>query len=401
MITVASVRAILSGIAFLALVQSCTVGDRNVPSVWPQRAVVPYAEVAVEGGEVPFSMGGFGSDMAFSAVDTTFWLLTDRGPNVDGRLPDSKVFLQPDFVPCIGVFRCEGDTLRRVRTIALRDSTGRPFCGLPNVSEGATGETAFSIGGDVLSVGTQKGIDPEGLALMPDGSFWVSDEYGPFLMHFSADGRCMQVRSPFNGGLPAAYAHRRPNRGMEGLCANRTGTLLYGMLQSPMPESAAYASADELPLCVISLATDEMREYLYPLDRAAEGVSALACVNDSTLLVLERDGAFPVDGKGFKRIYRVSLPQAVPGRPVRLDKVLEVDVLQAVPGYVHDKAEGMALVGDSVIVVVNDDDFGVATGDGEMPYKPKLNPSGRLDFNELVFIRHRMEEQMDGGPRQP
>ena len=86
---------------------------------------------------------------------------------------------------------------------------------------------------------------------------------------------------------------------------------------------------------------------------------------------------------------------------LEITKVLEVDVLQAVPGYVHDKAEGMALVGDSVIVVVNDDDFGVATGDGEMPYKPKLNPSGRLDFNELVFIRHRMEEQMDGGPRQP
>ena len=225
---------------------------------------------------------------------------------------------------------------------------------------------------------------------MPDGSFWVSDEYGPFLLHFSADGRCLQVRSPFNGGLPGAYAHRRPNRGMEGLCANRAGTLLYGMLQSPMPESAGYAAADELPLCVISLATGDIREYLYPLDTMAEGVSALACVDDSTLLVLERDGAFPINGKGFKRIYRVTLPGTVPGRPLRLAKTLEVDLLKALPGYAHDKAEGLALIGDSILVVANDDDFGLMAGDKDMPCKPKLNPGGHPDFNELVFIRHRL-----------
>ena len=81
-------------------------------------------------------------------------------------------------------------------------------------------------------------------------------QYGgfTFLMRFSAEGRCMEVRSPFNGGLPAVYAGRRPNRGMEGLCANEAGTLLYGILQSPMTGSAGYAKPDELPLCAISLA---------------------------------------------------------------------------------------------------------------------------------------------------
>ena len=177
---------------------------------------------------------------------------------------------------------------------------------------------------------------------------------------------------------------------MEGLCANRSGTLLYGMLQSPMPESTGYAAADELPLCVISLATGDIREYLYPLDAAAEGVSALACVDDSTLLVLERDGAFPMNGKGFKKIYRVALPGTVSGRPLRLTKTLEVDLLQALPGYAHDKAEGVALIGDSILVVANDDDFGLTAGDENQPCKPKLNPGGRPDFNELVFVRHHL-----------
>ncbi len=385
------VRAALSGAALLTFVLSCASRNGQETDNWPSAASVPFDTVEVKGMQAVVRLGGYGSDLAFSSEDSTFWLLTDRGPNVDGTQPDSKVFPLPEYVPHIGVFHCEGGSLRLLRKIPLCDGQGRPFCGLPNeAGDGQTGETALDLQGRTLHAGTRRGLDPEGLALMPDGSFWVSDEYGPFLLHFSPDGRCLQVRSPFNGGLPAAYAHRRPNRGMEGLCANRAGTLLYGMLQSPMPESAGYAAADELPLCVISLATGDIREYLYPLDTMAEGVSALACVDDSTLLVLERDGAFPINGKGFKRIYRVTLPGTVSGRPIRLAKTLEVDLLQALPGYAHDKAEGLALIGDSILVVANDDDFGLMAGDKDMPCKPKLNPGGHPDFNELVFIRHRL-----------
>lgn len=390
MIITHNVRAALSGAVLLVFVAAGCASPGG-EAEWPQAVSVPSAEVAVEGMEAPVRLGGYGSALAFSAQDSTFWLLTDRGPNVDGAEADTKVFPLPDYVPQVGVFRYEGDSLRSVRRILLFDKQGRRFCGLPNeTGEGQTGESALGLGGNVLHAGQRRGIDPEGLALMPDGTFWVSDEYGPFLMHFSAEGRCMQVRSPFNGGLPAVYARRRPNRGMEGLCANRAGTLLYGILQSPLLDAAGYASPDELPLCVVPLPGGDVREYLYPLDAGAEGVSALACVDDSTLLALERDGAFPDEGRGLKRIYRVRLPQAVPGRPVRVRKELELDLLQAVPGYAHDKAEGLALVGDSILVVANDDDFGLAAGDDDAPCRPKLNPSGQVDFNELVFVRHRV-----------
>lgn len=388
MMTTHYVRAALQGAALLALCAGCASSARQAEP-WPQALSVPFRTAGVEGMDATVRLGGYGSDLAFSAGDSTFWLLTDRGPNVDGAAPDSKIFPLPDYVPRIGVFRREGDSLRLVRDILLCDGLGQPFSGLPQEEgDGQTGETALDVEGRQLPAAGRQGIDPEGLALMPDGTFWVSDEYGPFLMHFSAEGRCVEVRSPFNGGLPAPYARRRPNRGMEGLCASPDGTLLYGILQSPLTDGAGYASADELPLCVISLSSGEVREYLYPLDAGAEGVSALACVDDSTLLVLERDGAFPEAGRGCKLIYRVNLPEAVPGQPLRLHKTLEVDVLKAVPDYAHDKAEGLALVGDSIIVVVNDDDFGLAAGEGGRPCVTKLNASGRPDFNELVFIRH-------------
>ena len=375
----------------MALLAGCAGAGKPGAPGWPLAAEVPSDTAWVDGLDFPVRLGGYGSALAYSSRDSLFWLLADRGPNVDGTQPGSKVFPLPAYVPCVGVFRYQAGRFQWVKKITLRDEKGNPFCGLPNeAGGGTTGETALGLQGQVLHPGLQRGIDPEGLALMPDGTFWVSDEYGPFLMHFSAEGRCMEVRSPFNGGLPSAYAHRRPNRGMEGLCANAAGTRLYGILQSPMAEDVGYAPSGMLPLCVVPLDSGAVREYLYPLDGAAEGVSALACVDDSTLLVLERDGAFPVGGKGFKRIYRTVLPETVPGHPVLLQKALEVDVLASVPDYAHDKAEGMALIGDSVIAVANDDDFGLAAGDSVVPCKPKLAPDGKPDGNEVVFIRHRV-----------
>ena len=32
------------------------------------------------------------------------------------------------------------------------------------------------------------GYDSEGLVALPDGTFWVSDEYGPYITHFDANG---------------------------------------------------------------------------------------------------------------------------------------------------------------------------------------------------------------------
>src|SRR5688500_20185838 len=44
------------------------------------------------GADVPVRAGGFGSALAVDAAGKRFYLLTDRGPNVDGALADSKIF---------------------------------------------------------------------------------------------------------------------------------------------------------------------------------------------------------------------------------------------------------------------------------------------------------------------
>ena len=41
-------------------------------------------------------------------------------------------------------------------------------------------------------------LDSEGLAIAPDGTFWVSDEYGPHIIHFDKNGNTIEKINPFN-----------------------------------------------------------------------------------------------------------------------------------------------------------------------------------------------------------
>lgn len=100
-------------------------------------------------------------------------------------------------------------------------------------------------------------IDAEGLVVdVKDGSFWVSDEYGPYIYHFDPLGKMLAaIRPPpaylpmrngvvsFSSGNPPYYnptaplkpvdgpSGRRNNRGFEGLTVSGDGKQLYALLQ--------------------------------------------------------------------------------------------------------------------------------------------------------------------------
>ncbi|KAL0071104.1 hypothetical protein AAF712_001662 [Marasmius tenuissimus] len=88
-------------------------------------------------------------------------------------------------------------------------------------------------------------LDVEGLVAAADGSYWISDEYGPYIYHFTADGNLISTIQPpaailpkdKNGNLnftseenPATG--RTPNQGFEGLTMDFDKNILYAMLQS-------------------------------------------------------------------------------------------------------------------------------------------------------------------------
>ena len=232
---------LLALLAGATAVASCRKDNEPAAITYPAYAEASNPRVlsTAPNGTVLYN-GGFGSALAPDPNDpTVFYLLTDRGPNAAGVAANSIVFGKADFTPQIGKFRLKDGQLTLEQTILLKNAAGQPITGLPNPSgQGNTGETALDLSGQALGTSAD-GIDSEGLVLAPDGTFWISDEYGPHIAHFDATGKQLERINPFGTGqggrtLPLVLARRRPNRGMEGLCLTPDGKTLVGLMQSPL-----------------------------------------------------------------------------------------------------------------------------------------------------------------------
>ena len=78
-------------------------------------------------------------------------------------------------------------------------------------------------------------FDVESIARMDDGSFWVGEEFGPYLLHFSAEGHLLRppvrhpvLRAPQNPqNTPANPSNLPSSRGFEAMTRNGDGTRLY------------------------------------------------------------------------------------------------------------------------------------------------------------------------------
>lgn len=402
----------------------------------------------------PFSLrqGGFGSDVAAHPNDKKeFYAITDRGPNADyddGIHGAGKIFPIPDYVPKIGLFEVqENGSVKLIKTILLKDRNGRYITGLPNTAAlGGTGETPYDINGHVITVDPTKpydpvtnpiklddyGLDSEGLAALKDGTFWVSDEYGPHIVHYDVNGKEIGRINPFvNDGrntftLPQEFSYRRANRGMEGLTITPDQKTLVGIMQSTMDLPIKAVNKSTLTRIVtINLETGKVAQYLYRQEIAENSNSAIVAINENEFLVLERDGAFLRDKSNImKHVYRIDLKNAtnleniVPQGDIRQDpklgltiagktleqyvlslgweglqtlniqpvsKTLVLDMGKRV-SYPHDKMEGIWLIDQHHLGVLNDDDMGLWKNNNGLEQKYLDNVRMRVDTPTLYVI---------------
>ncbi|MCO5971132.1 esterase-like activity of phytase family protein [Actinoallomurus soli] len=287
-------------------------------------------------GGVKVTGGAYGSALApVPGHRDEFYGLTDRGPNVDGP-NGTKILPLPGFTPAIGRFRLKDGTAVLERTIPLRAADGTPYNGRVN-PQATTGETLTDLDGNTLAP-SANGYDSEGLVAMRDGSFWVSDEYGPFITHFDRDGRAIERLSPFDGSLPRELANRVPNKGMEGLTLTPDGRTLVGIMQSALQQpdlTAKTKNVTTLRIVTYDLRTRATHEYVYLLDDPktnSGAVSEITALSGTRFLVDERDGN-PEPG-AYKRLFTIDLSGAT-----------DVGPRASVPGAGYDAAKGGLLVG--------------------------------------------------------
>lgn len=101
-------------------------------------------------------------------------------------------------------------------------------------------------------------FDVESIARMEDGTFWVGEEFGPYLLHFDAEGRLLSrpvrhpyLRAPQNPQNTVAAPSNLPSsRGFEAMSRNGDGTRLH-----VTTEASVVSEADKRKLVIFEFDT--------------------------------------------------------------------------------------------------------------------------------------------------
>ncbi len=348
----------------------------------------PFEKVGLNGSEVPYTVlaktndgveiqnGGYGSDACAHPTDSSlFYLVTDRGPNID-------------------------------------------FKG--NRGKGATGEIAYDLVGNILGT-DEYGLDSEGIVAMKDGTFWISDEYGPHIVHYDADGKQIERISPFGidtgkRHLPAVLARRRANRGMEGLAITPDEKTLVGIMQSTLfnPSKKEISNKQLVRIVTFDIKTGRTKQYAYIQNKETDSTCGITALSNTEFVVIERDGKFSAEKEAHKYLFKIDLkdatditgenPESKEGlllngktleqctteeieaaeiKPVK--KEFLVDLVEYLPNkYPHDKLEGLWILDSNTIAVANDNDFAINVENNQLVQK-KLPGTGRID-NDVIYV---------------
>lgn len=341
--------------------------------------------------------------------DGTFWSLSDNGFGSKNNSSDSMLMLHHIK------FGWDAGKVEHLETVFLSDPDKKaPF---PIVMEGA--EQRYLTGAD---------FDVESIQPTDDG-FWVGEEFGPYILKFSKDGKLTDViatkagetdvKSPDNATLvvPANPVAKMPafnvkrSGGYEGLAMSKDGARLYGLLEGPLfLEDGSVEKADGLTaLRIIELDTASKawtgRSWLYPLSEGGEAIGDFNMIDGTTALVIERDNGagtadkacadpkaptadcFAVPAK-HKRIYKIEMTDENAGKAVR--KIGYIDLMTIADPDNKKRQGGGEGFYDMPFVTIEDVDVIDAThivvgNDNNLPFSAG-RALDKADDNEFVLL---------------
>lgn len=278
-------------------------------------------------------------------------------------------------------------------------------------------------------------FDPESFVLAQDGSFWVSEEMGPFLLHVAADGRLLEppvavpgARSPQNPLLDLSDRKHpeRPtvaaSRGFEGMAISPDGGTLFALLEGAVAgddardlriyrfDIAAHRFVDpplkvrlEEPSQQVNLAAlvDPRGARVYP-DAVAppagpHSIGELKAVNAHELLMIERDNLGDDERPPrFKKLFLLDTDGAA-AHGGQVGKRLLLDLL-AIPDPAGIGGEGKPFglpfytiesvypIDDRTLVIASDNNFPGSNGRSRSRSADRKGPLAP-DATELILVR--------------
>lgn len=403
-------------------------------------------------------LGGF-SGLWLERVDAAtglhhFVTVPDRGPNGEPSNVDADPALERPFAlpgyqprvirfsfdPASGAIALTG-TVLLTRPASPGAPSTVPLTGLPNIA--VVDEEPVDLFGQILPLDPY-GADLEGVVVAPDGSFWMVDEYRPAIYHFNPAGQLLNRYVPSGTGalggqapgfygsetLPAEYSLRRQNRGFEAVAADFAANILYAFIQTPLanPNRAASDASQVIRMLGIDMSTGAtVAEYVYLYEKAAfreqltDKIGDAVYAGDGRFYLVERDDSVQRSGKkmlfeftlnGATNLRAAGAPSLLPGQTleqhtpdeliaagIRAVEKRKVANLPSLGYFQGDKLEGLALLPDGGLAVLNDNDFGIAPQplpnppNGSVPLDPEPTPI------QLGILRFDIPNGLDASDR--
>lgn len=341
--------------------------------------------------------------------DGTYWILTDNGAGSKANSPDFMLYLNQYDI------NFNSNEFKHLKTVFLHDPDKKvPF----RIQNEATKER-YLTGAD---------FDPESFQFA-DGYLWIGDEFGPYLIQATADGKIVNIfETQVDGKIirsPDHYAKVTPavpsttldfevkrSKGFEGMASSKDGSKLYALLEGALYDPALknYENSDGKEyLRIVEFDVKQKqwtgRSWQYPLEKNGLAIGDFNMIDGEYGLIIERD-----NGEGvaefackdqatancfakenlpqFKRIYKIKMNDSNAGQSV--DKIGYVDLLNIQdPQKIARKPlsdgkfvfpfftiENVDIVDDQTIIVGNDNN---------LPFSSSRKPN-EADDNELILL---------------
>ncbi|MBK8795065.1 MAG: esterase-like activity of phytase family protein [Anaerolineales bacterium] len=263
-------------------------------------------------------------------------------------------------------------------------------------------------------------FDVESFVFDADGTLWIGDEFGPYLLRFDAEGRLLEAPIPtpnFDGEAPfvqspqhpailarspqpgaASAANLRASRGFEGMATNPARTTLYPMLEGTVtgdPEGALRIYTFDV--ASQQYVTDTVR--FYPLADPNHSIGEFTVINDDEFLVIERDNDSG-DEATFKKIFKINLNELDEQGFVQKEEVVDLLTISdpddlagfgATFRFPFATIEDVLVLDAETIVVMNDNNYDGRGGRG----------ATIKDANELLVLRLATPLQLADGVGRP
>jgi glycerophosphoryl diester phosphodiesterase len=239
-------------------------------------------------------------------------------------------------------------------------------------------------------------FDIESFVFDKDGTIWVGDEFGPYLLHFDATGKLLEapiavpnVRAPQNPAVLAGNATANLGaRGLESTAINTSKTKLITALEGVVAGDSA--TNDVLRIYEFDLTSKTFgTQYKYKLEKTSnsQSINDLTAINDNEYLVIEKDRLTGAAAE-FKKIYKINLTQVDANGFLIKQEVANLLDIQDPNDLNGDgsnsfklpfqNVEAFTIVDKNTILVTNDNDF---------PFVAGSRTPGQVDGTEVALLR--------------